>query len=122
MRKGSVLRRSPVWGLSLLLLSGCVTAGPEYQAPQFDLKANYGPQVPQIADHKPDQTRWWQSTSDAVLSQLVKDGIDNNIDLKIAASRIAEARAVARGVRGGNGPQATASGGSSAERQWSTKE
>lgn len=122
MRMRSMFKRSPVLTLSLLILAGCVTSGPEYDAPRFDLKATYSPQVPQIADHKPDQTRWWESTSDPVLSQLVSEGIKSNIDLKIAASRIAEARAVARGVRGDNGPRVTASGGSSAERQWSTRE
>ncbi|PKR50572.1 efflux transporter outer membrane subunit [Thalassospira marina] len=122
MRLHTLLKYGPVLGISMLVLAGCVTAGPEYQAPQFDLKATYSPQVPQIADHKPDQARWWESTTDQVLDQLVTDGIKSNIDLKIAASRIAEARAVARGVTGENGPQIGASAGGRAERQWSTRE
>ncbi|MFH1806215.1 MAG: efflux transporter outer membrane subunit [Pseudomonadota bacterium] len=103
-------------------LMACQTVGPEYTAPQFDLVSAYSPEIPMISPNIAGDGRWWQSSNDPVLQQLLQDGLANNLDLQIAASRIAEARAIARGVVGGNGVQADIQGNTGVERRWSTRE
>lgn len=103
---------------SVMLLSACGHVGPDYTPPTFDLTAAYSPIVPVIAAKKAQNGRWWDSTDDALLRKLIAEGLANNIDLKSAASRVAEARAVERGVKGGNGPEVNGSADGGAQRSW----
>lgn len=105
----------------LIGLAGCQSVGPEYTAPKFDLIAAYTPEIPVIANNPADQARWWETTTDPVLDALIKEGITNNIDLKIAISRIRAAAATARGVRGENGLEVGARVDGSAERRTSSR-
>ncbi|MAZ32606.1 MAG: hypothetical protein CMO06_05600 [Thalassospira sp.] len=119
----SVKRLSICCALPLLIgLSACQTVGPDYVAPKFDLVGAYTPPVPVIAANQADHGRWWESTSDPVLRDLIALGLANNLDLRIAASRIEEARAVARGVSGANGIEVGASVNGDAERGTSSRE
>ncbi|MCC9624641.1 TolC family protein [Thalassospira sp. MA62] len=103
-------------------LAACQSVGPDYTAPQFDLMAAYTPEIPTVAtEHAADNARWWESSSDPVLQQLIAEGVDNNPELQIAISRIRAAAAVAQGVRGGNGPTIGASIDGSAERSTSSR-
>ncbi|WP_412777401.1 efflux transporter outer membrane subunit [Thalassospira lucentensis] len=105
----------------LIGLAGCQSVGPDYAAPKFDLIGAYTPEIPVIANNPADQARWWETTTDPVLDALIKEGITNNIDLKIAISRIRAAAATARGVRGENGLEVGASVDGSAERRTSSR-
>src|SRR5262249_12214934 len=49
------------------------------------------------APQQPPTPEWWRSFRDAELTQLVQRAVANNLDLKLAAARVEEARAV-RGV------------------------
>jgi len=119
----SVKRLSICCALPLLIgLSACQTVGPDYVAPKFDLVGAYTPPVPVIAANQADHGRWWESTSDPVLRDLIALGLANNLDLRIAASRIEEARAVARGVSGANGIEVGANVNGDAERGTSSRE
>lgn len=119
----SVKRLSICCALPLLIgLSACQTVGPDYVAPKFDLVGAYTPPVPVIAANQADHGRWWESTSDPVLRDLIALGLANNLDLRIAASRIEEARAVAHGVSGANGIEVGASVNGDAERGTSSRE
>eukprot|EP00998_Keelungia_sp_KM082_P006450 NODE_269_length_2174_cov_1.128481_g263_i0.p1 GENE.NODE_269_length_2174_cov_1.128481_g263_i0~~NODE_269_length_2174_cov_1.128481_g263_i0.p1 ORF type:complete len:499 (+),score=29.42 NODE_269_length_2174_cov_1.128481_g263_i0:217-1713(+) len=119
----SVKRLSICCALPLMIgLSACQTVGPDYVAPKFDLVGAYTPAVPVIAANQADHGRWWESTRDPVLSELIALGLVNNLDLRIAASRIEEARAVARGVSGANGIEVGASVNGDAERGTSSRE
>lgn len=119
----SVKRLSICCALPLMIgLSACQTVGPDYVAPKFDLVGAYTPAVPVIAANQADHGRWWESTRDPVLSELIALGLANNLDLRIAASRIEEARAVARGISGENGIEVGASVNGDAERGTSSRE
>ncbi len=56
------------------------------------------------------QQNWWQNFNDPVLTDLMQQGIANNLDLKIASSRVRQARAQLLGVEADQLPQINASG------------
>ncbi|RCK47902.1 efflux transporter outer membrane subunit [Thalassospira profundimaris] len=111
-----------VSGIALLgALGGCQSVGPDYTAPSFDLVGAYTPEIPVITASQADHGRWWESTTDPVLQGLINEGVTNNIDLRIAISRIRAAAATARGVEGANGPTIGATLDSSADRSTSSR-
>jgi len=79
-----------------LLLSGC-TMGPNYKRPTVAVPPAYRG----IAPDAPAQTesaslgdqKWWDVFQDGQLRSLVRTALQQNYDLRIAASRILEARA-----------------------------
>jgi outer membrane protein, multidrug efflux system len=79
-----------------LLLSGC-TMGPNYKRPTVAVPPAYRG----IAPDAPAQTesaslgdqKWWDVFQDEQLRSLVRTALQQNYDLRIAASRILEARA-----------------------------
>jgi multidrug efflux system outer membrane protein len=70
-------------------LSSCVM-GPIFQKPEIKVPDNY-----LGADVRADSInlRWWEIFNDEVLDTMVQLALDNNIDVKMAASRIEQARA-----------------------------
>ncbi|WP_200342634.1 efflux transporter outer membrane subunit [Rhodovibrio sodomensis] len=106
------LRPGIAVGMALGLL-GCATVGPEMQSPEVDLPQAYDAPVP--APFSGDEAaaaarRWWTSFRDPTLSALVEEALKANLDVRVAASRVREARATARGVDAGTGPSVTATG------------
>lgn len=76
-----------------LLLTGCVTVGPDYQRPALELPTALTPPVAMSA--RVDQTDWrdwWKSFNDPVLDQLLDEAAAHSQDLQLAAGRIEEAR------------------------------
>ena len=85
--------RPLVLGVAAVLLAGCVTVGPDYAAPQTAPAAlQQASAVDYVADH-PVAT-WWSQFDDPVLDQLVREALLANHDVRIAVSRVNEARAV----------------------------
>lgn len=85
--------RPLVLGVAAVLLAGCVTVGPDYVAPQTAPAAlQQAGAVDYVADH-PVAT-WWSQFDDPVLDQLVRESLLANLDVRIAVSRVNEARAV----------------------------
>ncbi|MEJ2790358.1 MULTISPECIES: efflux transporter outer membrane subunit [unclassified Pseudoxanthomonas] len=85
--------RSLTLGVAAALLAGCVTVGPDYTAPQTAPAAlQHAASAGYVADH-PVAT-WWGQFDDPVLDQLVRDSLLANPDVRIAISRVNEARAV----------------------------
>jgi multidrug efflux system outer membrane protein len=85
--------RSLTLGVAAALLAGCVTVGPAYTAPQTAPAAlQHAASAGYVADH-PVAT-WWGQFDDPVLDQLVRDSLLANPDVRIAISRVNEARAV----------------------------
>jgi NodT family efflux transporter outer membrane factor (OMF) lipoprotein len=81
----------PILTLTLAVLAGC-TVGPDYQKPDVPLPEKW------VSTDQADpvietQEAWWKNFHDPVLEQLIQKAADNNLDLKIAEARIAEARA-----------------------------
>ena len=80
--------------ISLLVASGCINLGPDYQRPDL------GIQTPQSYENTPADPpslivddRWWEVFGDRELNRYVEETLQNNWDIKLAAARVLEARA-----------------------------
>ncbi len=89
-------RRAPLVRLALgvaaaSVLTGCMM-GPNYARPQMPTPAQYrfaeGAQAESMAD-----AMWFQIFDDPSLQTLIREGIANNLDLRVAVARVEEARA-----------------------------
>lgn len=79
--------------LATILLADC-TVGPKYQRPAVSVPQSYYGAVPdQTANASLGDEEWWTVFQDPELQKLIHTGLKNNFDVKIAASRIAEAQA-----------------------------
>ena len=88
--------------LVLSLLSGCAL-GPDFQEPVVNSPESYRTQV---MPNEPDtDLQWWELFDDPLLISLVKTALLNNRDLKIAVSRIEQARATVGFVRADQFPR-----------------
>ncbi len=93
---GTGARRRTAIALLGALAAGC-TVGPDYKEPELELRpafleANGEPGAPRPA-------AWWEQLEDPTLRDLVRDAVEANFDLRIAAARVDEARALLRETR-----------------------
>ena len=98
--------RQLAFGLSASLLAGCVGTRPAVPvaatvAPPASWRVSVTPTAPIDA-------AWWKGFGDPVLTVLVERALAHNPDIDIAASRVAEARALARLARAQQSPLVTA--------------
>ena len=122
MKPRSSARRSTT-GL-LVFMSLCSTActvGPDYKPPQVaqpqDFRNHIGPaEATSFAD-----VPWWQVFNDRSLQTLITEGLNNNYDLAIAASRIEQARALVGVARSEGLPQIGYEGGVGVEKTFSSQ-
>lgn len=99
--------------LLLTLAFGCAV-GPRYERPQVAVPKAFSEGN---ANGPASFERWWTGFRDPILESLVQRAIEGNLDLKIGAARIREARA-ARGMAVAAAlPQLSASGGYSRSKQ-----
>ena len=82
--------------LLLFLATGC-TVGPNYHRPAVDTPALYrGLTAEQAEQHEPtslaDQ-RWWEVFQDEQLQELISIALQQNYDVRIAATRVLQAQA-----------------------------
>jgi multidrug efflux system outer membrane protein len=83
--------------LVMLVMTGC-TVGPNYKRPAVDVPATYrhalapdvapAPSSASIADEQ-----WASIFQDAILQRLIQEALANNLDLRIAATRVLQAQA-----------------------------
>lgn len=101
-RCGWCVKRPLVLGFILLLLLSC-TVGPDYVKPRTVLPPQWSEQQEaQATAAAAELGRWWTLFHDPVLDGLITRAVESNKDLKIAESRIFEARAQ-RGVVAADG-------------------
>ncbi len=102
---------------SLLLLSGCAF-GPKYQRPQTAVPPVYrGPAQSDAASTESlGDAKWWTVFQDEELQKLVRAALAENLDLKIAASRVAQAQAQVGITRADQFPNFTGNGGATRQR------
>ncbi|MDB5911152.1 MAG: efflux system, outer rane lipoprotein NodT family [Massilia sp.] len=88
---------------ALLLATGC-TVGPNFKPPRPTVPAAYlNPSAPpttqtSVTLQQPtDVAQWWKTFNDPSLDSLVTRAVESNLDLRLATSRLRQARA-ARGV------------------------
>jgi multidrug efflux system outer membrane protein len=83
-------RRLSAAMLTALLMTGCML-GPDFVPPTIETPAEYRFDADQAAVDV--NLKWWELFDDPVLYELVTTALENNRDVKIAVSRIEEARA-----------------------------
>jgi multidrug efflux system outer membrane protein len=94
-----------------LVLYGCINLGPDYERPDL------GIETPQSYEFTPAdarlpvvEDRWWEVFGDRELNGYVEEAIKNNWDIKLAAARVLEARALYVRVRSDRFPAVGVSG------------
>lgn len=100
---------------SLALLAACAS-GPEYRAPQLDTGKGWT-QAADVAATKAELATWWRSLGDPVLDRLVETAFAQNLDIRQAKSRIAEARALRDAAAGAQSPTLQAEASVNRRRQ-----
>ena len=82
----------------LLLSSGCMMVGPDYERPDADEPDGWSQATTaDFSTNSPALGGWWKSFDDPVLDQLILDADAGNLSLKVVAERINEA-AARRGI------------------------
>ncbi len=96
---------------SALTLAACAT-GPDYARPATPPAATgaFISTTPAVTTAASADDRWWQLYKDPTLDQLIADALAANTDLRVAAARLARARASLREVNNARTPQANIAG------------
>jgi len=103
--------------LSCALLTACVTVGPDYREPP-PVDIGDGWTLPMSTESaSADLTHWWSALDDPVLDRLITTALEQNLDLRQAAARIDEARALRDRVAGERQPTVGAGGSVNRRRQ-----
>lgn len=96
--------------VTALLVSGCAV-GPNFMRPWVDTPDNFR-NAPTSADPSSlADLPWWQVFRDDRLQNLIQQALANNHDLRIAVSRVEQARQLALQVRSQYFPQVNYDGG-----------
>ncbi len=103
MRKNSILICYMLTALSFLVFSGCLV-GPKYSRPEnaADTSENYYNSDDYIEDVNEAAVigRWWEKFGDPITSELVREALENNYELKAAAARVLQAQAALKEASG----------------------
>jgi outer membrane protein, multidrug efflux system len=100
-------------GLAALLLFGCAV-GPNYKRPAIDTPVAY--RTAASDTNAPSGTNsfadlgWWSTYEDPQLKAYIAEALTNSWDIKIAASRVMQAQAIARVTRSKFFPTVNAGG------------
>lgn len=109
---------------TLLVLSGCgCKLGPNYQRPATTVPAEYRglPPTPPPAGEQFGDMKWWAVFQDEALQKLIRTSLQNNYDIRIAASRIVQAQANLGITRANQYPQLNGTGSIINERNQVTE-
>ncbi|NIJ07532.1 NodT family efflux transporter outer membrane factor (OMF) lipoprotein [Sphingomonas vulcanisoli] len=102
--------------LGLGLLAGC-TVGPNYRAPEVQAPPAFGEAPSELAAQpQPSLKGWWEGYRDPELDRLIAIALQEAPDVKIAAARVAEARAQVREARAGFFPTVDGTAGFNYEK------
>ena len=110
--------------LVVLLTAGCAV-GPNYKRPSVDVPGTYRGATPQeaaqpAAESLGDQ-KWWEVFQDQQLQCLIRTALQQNYDVRIAATRILEAQAQVGITRSGQFPAVSGGVQAANERYADTK-
>jgi outer membrane protein, multidrug efflux system len=106
-------------GLLIVLCPGCLV-GPNYKKPVVPAPSVYRGASPEQALN-PDvasfgDVKWWDAFQDDVLRDLIRTALQQNYDVRIAAARIVEARALLGVARADQLPEVNAAASLADER------
>jgi NodT family efflux transporter outer membrane factor (OMF) lipoprotein len=99
-----------------LLLAGCAV-GPNYHRPAVAIPEHWTTPADTAAVIGPAPEQWWKSFEDPELNSLVTRAVAANLDLKLAAARVDEARGNRGVARSGRLQQLTGTATASRQRQ-----
>lgn len=102
------MRISAISSLVLLITLTSCRVGPEYEAPDFSLPNEYKATNPVVYSSHAEEIiniAWWEQFEAPALQKLIKEALASNLDLKVATSRIEEARLGYTASRGSRLPQ-----------------
>jgi outer membrane protein, multidrug efflux system len=89
--------RTVVTALLLLFLAGCAPVGPDYRRVDPPVPSRFGSLEPGISTGEEPGGRfldpWWKSFDDPLLERLIERAVAGGLDLRIARSRVEQARA-----------------------------
>lgn len=79
----------------LLLASGCIKVGPDFQKPEASVSPNWleAGEYQQLSPKAEDYRDWWRAFNDPVLDKLIQTAYQENLPLRIAGVRVLAARA-----------------------------
>jgi len=80
--------------LTTMVVGACAPVGPNYKRPELAPPTTYRGAPAAGAESLADMP-WWQVFDDPELQGLLRDAVANNLDLRLAVSRVQEARAIA---------------------------
>lgn len=88
-----------------LLLAGCLV-GPDYQRPGYPVPAAFRGEAPEapVDVMSLGDLSWWQIFQDEQLQELIRTALTQNYDLRIAVTRILDARAQLTSTRAAQFP------------------
>jgi len=100
-----------------ILLAGCAV-GPNYKRPAVNLPTDYRASAPAQSDPAASlgNEKWWDVYQDPVLTQLIHTALQQNYDVRIAATRVLEAQAQLGITRANQFPSASVGAGVSSQR------
>src|ERR1017187_363778 len=99
-------RTVTLWTLSLGLwtfVAGCAV-GPNYKRPPVNAPEKFRGET-ETSTNSFANLPWWQVFHDDTLQNLIRTALTNNYDLRIAVTRVEQARAMAAQARAGFFPQ-----------------
>ena len=107
--------RSIATSVLLLSLCGCLV-GPNYKRPQVTTPDQYrglapSTATPQTATETFGQMKWWTVFQDKVLDDLIREALTSNYDIRIAATRVEQARDIVGITHADQLPSVSAGGG-----------
>ncbi|MBX3389315.1 MAG: efflux transporter outer membrane subunit [Phycisphaeraceae bacterium] len=83
---------------ALCAIGACHPVGPDYKRPETAspevFRGQAQPQEKSLAE-----TNWWDIYEDPVLQELIREGLTNNFDTRIAVARVEQARELAAQAR-----------------------
>jgi len=96
------------------IVAGCAL-GPDYRRPEIATPAAYRFEPDASAESVAD-AGWWQVYLDPVLQSLIREALAGNLDVRIAAARVDQARAVLGSSRLQQLPQVAVTAGATRQR------
>jgi outer membrane protein, multidrug efflux system len=96
----------------IVALAGCAV-GPNYKRPIVNLPTDYRAAAPAQSDSAASlgNEKWWDVYQDPVLAQLIHSALQQNYDVRIAATRVLEAQAQLGITRANQFPSASVGAG-----------
>ena len=100
-----------------LLLAGCMV-GPDYKRPAIDAPGSYraDSQSAIASAASLGDEKWWEVFQDPVLQELIRTALEQNYDIRIAASRVLQAQAQLGVTRADQYPTVSAGADISSQR------